>query len=365
MFGRSENRYRLRCLASSPAPRIDTSRAKYSFRTWFVSIPLLAALVAVSGCGGTGSLTASIETPLVDVEIVRGPADGNPADGNPADGNPADGNPADAAPPAETAAPAAQPSATTITNTVGQDNAIVVTGDLTLALPPGVTLQEALQGVLHAPEPTPPLDSEPGQRDQSAEEADTSPGYGHTGDLETDELSLEGSPAPEDLSGRPDSDEPAGPVQADLYLHGVGEREGFSARRYCDGRWVAIGHGHLVVDPATGRRLLCEDWERALADAEWAVPAWLWDELDPVRRDVLGEIAYMTGRSGLRDFSDMNVALYQRDYARAAAQILASTLGCPANEPYPACLAEPNARRSYLAELMEAGGGAPGGAGTR
>lgn len=302
---------------------------------------LIVGLPVLAACGGDSGLVANIDTPLFDVELARTPA-GAETD-------------AEAQPEAAEPAPAPEPANTTITNTVGQDNAIVVTGDLTLALPPGVTLQEALQGVVHAPEP--PQDIEPGPRGEADAEADPAAGQGQTAGTKEAGVTQGAPAAPENLLGHPELPEQpaAADSAAELYLPGVGEREGFRAQRYCDGRFVAIGHGHLVIDPATGQRLLCEDWEQAQADAEWAVPAWLWEELDPVRRDVLSEIAYMTGRRGLSGFSRMNVALYQRDYPRAAAEILASTLGCPANQPYLACVAEPNARRSYLAELMEAG----------
>ena len=310
---------------------------------------LIAGLPLLAACGGDSGLVANVDTPLFDVEIARTPA-GDEI-----------GAEADADAQSETAepVPAPQPANTAITNTVGQDRAVVVNGDITLALPPGVTLQEALQGILRAPEP--PQDIEPGPRGEAAAEAAPAAGHGQTAGT-NDAVVSHGAPAArENLLRLSEPDEPAAADSAaELYLPGVGEREGFSARRYCDGRWVAIGHGHLVIDPGTGQRLLCEDWEQAQADAEWAVPAWLWEELDPVRRDVLSEIAFMAGRRGLSDFSRMNVALYQRDYARAASEILASTLGCPANQPYLACLAEPNARRSHLADLMEAGGGSAG-----
>ncbi len=81
----------------------------------------------------------------------------------------------------------------------------------------------------------------------------------------------------------------------------------------------------------------------------------LWDELDLTRRDVLAEIAFMAGRRGLMEFTELFGALYQHDYARAAAAIRDSTLGCPAGQPYPVCAGNANGRREYLARLMADG----------
>ena len=286
---------------------------------------LAAALLSAAGCaGGGGGYRAEIDTPLADVTVERAAENG--------DAREAAGDASAAAqPPIQPPAPIAVSN----TNTVGQDNAIVINGDVTLTLPAGATLES----VLRSP------GAEPDAVDANSGEAD---GDGPAGSA------VETGPP-----GRsPAAAEPAPEPAPDLYLQNVAGREGFSAHRYCDGQYTAIGHGHLVVDPATGRRLLCEDWTEAQADAEWATPAWLWEELDRVRRDVLAEIALMTGRTGLTNFADMYVALYLRQFEDAAAEIRDSALGCPAGLPYEACLARPNARRDYLAGLMADGAGA-------
>ena len=131
--------------------------------------------------------------------------------------------------------------------------------------------------------------------------------------------------------------------------------EGFEPRRYCDGRYVAIGWGHLVVTSADGTRLLCRDWETALENAERVLGHDVWATLDPVRRDVAAEIALMSGALGLARFVDLIDALKAERWAEAAAAIIESTLGCPADTVRDECLAAPNPRRERMAHWMREG----------
>ena len=131
--------------------------------------------------------------------------------------------------------------------------------------------------------------------------------------------------------------------------------EGFEPRRYCDGRYVAIGWGHLVVTTADGTRLLCRDWETALENAERVLGPAVWATLDSVRRDVAAEIALMSGALGLARFVDLIDALRAERWVEAAAAILDSTLGCPADMLRDECLARPNPRRERMAHWMREG----------
>ena len=138
----------------------------------------------------------------------------------------------------------------------------------------------------------------------------------------------------------------------------VPRSEGFEPRRYCDGRYVAIGYGHLVVTSADGTRLLCRDWETALANAERVLGSTLWAGLDPVRQDVAAEIALMSGALGLARFHDLIGALQAGRWAEAAVAILDSELGCPTDMLRNECLAAPNPRRERMAHWMREGGAA-------
>ena len=135
----------------------------------------------------------------------------------------------------------------------------------------------------------------------------------------------------------------------------VRESEGFVPVRYCDGDYVAIGYGHLVIDPETGERLLCSDWELALYNAEQISGERRWGQLDVVRQSVLAEIAYMTGAEGFAAFTDLRLALWLEDWYAAAAAVRDSLLGCPADMEEELCKSRPNNRRERLAELVLVG----------
>ena len=159
---------------------------------------------------------------------------------------------------------------------------------------------------------------------------------------------------------RPGSIAIAGPVPIDERYPPpeVSASEGFEPRRYCDGRYVAIGWGHLVVTSEDGTRLLCRDWETALENAERVLGNAVWASLDPVRRDVAAEIALMAGALGLARFVDLIDALEAERWVEAAAAILDSTLGCPADMVRDECLAAPNPRRDRMAHWMRRGAAA-------
>ena len=104
-----------------------------------------------------------------------------------------------------------------------------------------------------------------------------------------------------------------------------------------------IGYGHrLPLDTASGDALLVHDTGVAAAGARRVVGEPLWSALSEHRRDVLTEIAFMAGATGLAGFEEMLKALRAGDYARAAEEIVDSTL-------------EPERRAMELAQLMREG----------
>lgn len=109
------------------------------------------------------------------------------------------------------------------------------------------------------------------------------------------------------------------------------EAEGFCATpcRGPNGK-VHIGYGHaLRITRADGDALLAQDIADARAAAERVVGAPTWNGLTERRREVLTEMAYMAGPTGLARFEKMLAAVRAGDYARAADEITASLLRPP------------------------------------
>lgn len=100
---------------------------------------------------------------------------------------------------------------------------------------------------------------------------------------------------------------------------------------YRDSReFVTVGVGHKVVDEdslvlgqrITGeqiRAFLAQDIEKALAACMQLFPEW--DTLPDVAQEVLANMCFNLGRSGLGKFRKMRAALAQRDYATAAKEM--------------------------------------------
>lgn len=119
------------------------------------------------------------------------------------------------------------------------------------------------------------------------------------------------------------------------------EAEGFCGMP-C-GEPAHIGYGHfLPLDAGSGDALLEYDISQATAAAERVAGGPLWERLTQRRRQVLTEIAFMSGGGGLGGFTEMLQALRAGDYARAADEIVDSDL-------------QPVRRAVELAELMREG----------
>lgn len=105
--------------------------------------------------------------------------------------------------------------------------------------------------------------------------------------------------------------------------------EGFSATPYPDPGGVPhIGYGHRLTR-AEAEALLARDIADARAAAERVVGAPTWNGLTERRREVLAELAYMAGPTGLARFTKMIEAVRAGDYARAADEINISLLRPP------------------------------------
>lgn len=111
--------------------------------------------------------------------------------------------------------------------------------------------------------------------------------------------------------------------------------EGFRSQVYQDvtGVWT-IGYGTTRIFGApvsentqamlqpVAREILRAGLYQALLDAQATAPFWPW--LDSVRQEVLVNMAYNLGRSGLAGFKKMIQALEFNDYESAAAEMLDS-----------------------------------------
>lgn len=97
--------------------------------------------------------------------------------------------------------------------------------------------------------------------------------------------------------------------------------EGFSGVPYQDtvGKWT-IGYGRNLSDnpltKAEAAMLLGADVGRAIADLDRRLP-W-WRNLDPVRQQVLANMAYNLGITKLCGFVNTLAAMKAGDYAKAA-----------------------------------------------
>ena len=133
----------------------------------------------------------------------------------------------------------------------------------------------------------------------------------------------EGAPKP---PPEPAADAPAptpGPVPD---LAAIAEAEGFSPERYVGpGSAPHIGHGHRVT-PAEAGALLEADMAAALAAAERVVGNSYWASLSEGRREVLAELAFILGETGLRGFEQLLAAVRRADFVQAAAEIVASRM---------------------------------------
>ena len=108
------------------------------------------------------------------------------------------------------------------------------------------------------------------------------------------------------------------------------EAEGFSASPYAGPNGVPhIGYGHRLTH-AEADALLAQDIADARAAAQRVVGEPTWSGLTERRRDVLAEMAYMAGPTGLGRFRKMLEAVRAGDYDRAADEITASLLRPPA-----------------------------------
>ena len=104
------------------------------------------------------------------------------------------------------------------------------------------------------------------------------------------------------------------------------EAEGYSPTVYRDTGGVPhIGYGHRLT-PAEADALLAADIAEARAAAERVVGEATWRGLDEARRDVLVEMAYMLGASGLARFRLMLDAVRRGDFDAAADELAASLL---------------------------------------
>ncbi len=97
--------------------------------------------------------------------------------------------------------------------------------------------------------------------------------------------------------------------------------EGLRLEPYRDaGGTPHIGYGHRITEAEAGA-LLARDMADARAAARRAAGIDTWRALDPVRRDVLTEAAYVLGEAGLAGFRRMLAALAAGDHALAADEL--------------------------------------------
>jgi lysozyme len=113
------------------------------------------------------------------------------------------------------------------------------------------------------------------------------------------------------------------------------ESEGWRERPYLDtkGYWT-VGHGHLLPRNITRQELAEMRWTREhgesvldkdLANAiheAGAFPWWL--TMDPVRQAVIVELLFNLGRSKFKGFVKMIAAIQNRQYQKAARELLDS-----------------------------------------
>lgn len=105
--------------------------------------------------------------------------------------------------------------------------------------------------------------------------------------------------------------------------------EGLRLSAYQDtmGIWT-IGYGHAYVHPGTvwtGQQALDqlhEDVDHVTASLDIHLP-W-WRDIDPVRQDVIAEMAFNMGVTTLSQFHNTLAAVKAGQWARAAAGMLAS-----------------------------------------
>lgn len=107
-----------------------------------------------------------------------------------------------------------------------------------------------------------------------------------------------------------------------------------------------IGYGRLLrapggISPTEAAKLFDADWARAQHDAA-TIPGYA--SAGAVRRGVLDEMTFQLGIGGVRGFRSMLAALYARDYAKAADEMLDS-----------AWARQAPARARMLAGLMQTG----------
>lgn len=207
--------------------------------------------------------------------------------------------------------------------------------------PPGEAPAPAAEG---APEAEPGAGTPPGLSDLAPPPPPDADGPGSL---------LDALPLPDSLPGlgslpgaqsEAPPGEDAGAALEDALGAGLREREGLELNPYLDqsGR-IHIGYGHsITVDIA--ERLLEEDMADALAAARRVVGEVAWAELTTARRQVLAEMAYMLGETGLSGFENMLAATRTGDYALAADELLDSELA-----------AQSPSRATRLAALMRRG----------
>ena len=105
--------------------------------------------------------------------------------------------------------------------------------------------------------------------------------------------------------------------------------EGFSLTPYPDTNGVQhICYGHRITH-GTCDALLEQDMVIALGAAKRVVGEPTWSGLTESRREVLVELAYMLGATGLSRFTEMLEAIRAADYARASDEIAMSLLRPP------------------------------------
>ena len=173
-----------------------------------------------------------------------------------------------------------------------------------------------------APEPPAPL---PAQLHAGAPAATDTQGSSPGEDPQAPASSVEPArAAPGAGSGEGDPPVPTGPL-ADR----VRVAEGLSLTPYEDDGGVKhICYGHRVTIGDCDA-LLAEDLAAAEAGAERVVGEPTWSSLTERRREVLTEIALMTGATGLSRFERMLEALHAGDWTGAADEIVLSNLKPP------------------------------------
>ena len=126
---------------------------------------------------------------------------------------------------------------------------------------------------------------------------------------------------------------PASPPEIDLprLLASIERHEGRRRRPYKDSEGVlTVGVGHNLEVEIMARswsdseidRLLGGDIAAAAAGAKTLVSAAAWRELGAPRREVLVEMVFQLGRSGVRGFRRFREALEAGDYEWAAGEML-------------------------------------------